>query len=427
MPQEFQVLRCYSCDTFQVHQVKKAKKWNCKVCGEKQSLIKVFGQGTGAECRRHTQKLNMVQGEAREWGTVQQEEGHKAGAQTCEESVKQDDYDFMDPEIQESSRSRWSLYLDAEVEEDELDTKTGDDMYTTDWREYRSSKKSFRNEKCESKMQRKRQRTTDYKETHRSYEKTDFEGSSTIRKGDAEDNIPRSYPLRAQLHERFGVRSGRNLFPGGSGVHTLREACTNSAQTEDMSGYHHDKPVKNVLQRPEIGSDRKKNLPKPVASMANNQQSKWGKFLAPEAGDSDSSEEQNGNYVEKAKTVILNINSYKHTEVETLQEHSPDLHSDNQENIPLFEASSENGTFANNINFSEQRDHRKGCFPSVGHIRSREPPGIDSVSGKRTCSDVVIPDSSCSTLPVARNPTGNSASIFSLGETSDDDDFTFNI
>lgn len=42
MPQEFHVLQCYSCFTFQVHQVKKSSnKWNCKLCGEKQSIKKV--------------------------------------------------------------------------------------------------------------------------------------------------------------------------------------------------------------------------------------------------------------------------------------------------------------------------------------------------------------------------------------------------
>ncbi|KAM5172647.1 MRN complex-interacting protein [Mantella aurantiaca] len=63
MVQEFQVLRCFSCHTFQVHQVKKIKKWLCKVCGEKQSLVKVYGQGSAADCRHHVQKLNLLQGE----------------------------------------------------------------------------------------------------------------------------------------------------------------------------------------------------------------------------------------------------------------------------------------------------------------------------------------------------------------------------
>ncbi|XP_040200920.1 MRN complex-interacting protein isoform X2 [Rana temporaria] len=62
MVQEFHVLCCFSCHTFQVHQVKKSKTWTCKLCGEKQSLIKVFGQGSAADCRRHVQKLNLLQG-----------------------------------------------------------------------------------------------------------------------------------------------------------------------------------------------------------------------------------------------------------------------------------------------------------------------------------------------------------------------------
>jgi len=50
--------------TFQVHQVKKSKKWACKVCGEKQSVKKVYAQGSGLDCRKHVQKLNMKCGEA---------------------------------------------------------------------------------------------------------------------------------------------------------------------------------------------------------------------------------------------------------------------------------------------------------------------------------------------------------------------------
>ncbi|CAL1534921.1 unnamed protein product [Lymnaea stagnalis] len=38
---EFQVLRCSKCKTFQVMQVTKSPKWKCKLCAEKQSLIKV--------------------------------------------------------------------------------------------------------------------------------------------------------------------------------------------------------------------------------------------------------------------------------------------------------------------------------------------------------------------------------------------------
>lgn len=60
MPQTFQALRCYQCRTFQVDIVKKLnKKWQCKVCGEKQSVKKVFATGSGADCRSVVQDLNM--------------------------------------------------------------------------------------------------------------------------------------------------------------------------------------------------------------------------------------------------------------------------------------------------------------------------------------------------------------------------------
>jgi len=59
MPQSFHVVRCYKCLTFQTDIVKKSNKWQCKVCGDKQSIKKVFCTGTGAECRSAVQQLNL--------------------------------------------------------------------------------------------------------------------------------------------------------------------------------------------------------------------------------------------------------------------------------------------------------------------------------------------------------------------------------
>jgi len=60
MVQEFNVLRCYSCQTFQVDQVKKSSnKWSCKVCHEKQSVKEIYFRGTGKDCRINCQQLNM--------------------------------------------------------------------------------------------------------------------------------------------------------------------------------------------------------------------------------------------------------------------------------------------------------------------------------------------------------------------------------
>ncbi|KAK8378916.1 hypothetical protein O3P69_009567 [Scylla paramamosain] len=60
MAQEFNVVRCYSCSVFQSHQVRKDKKFVCKMCGEKQSVRKEYGRGSGKDCRVHVQKLNTL-------------------------------------------------------------------------------------------------------------------------------------------------------------------------------------------------------------------------------------------------------------------------------------------------------------------------------------------------------------------------------
>ena len=65
MPQKFQILRCYSCETFNVDIVKKTNlKWQCKMCGENQSIKNVYGTSdTAKECREIAQQLNQRRGE----------------------------------------------------------------------------------------------------------------------------------------------------------------------------------------------------------------------------------------------------------------------------------------------------------------------------------------------------------------------------
>ncbi|XP_067588698.1 MRN complex-interacting protein isoform X6 [Pseudorca crassidens] len=65
-PQQVRVLRCSCCRLFQAHQVKKSLKWTCKACGEKQSFLRAYGEGSGADCRHHVQKLNLLQGQISE-------------------------------------------------------------------------------------------------------------------------------------------------------------------------------------------------------------------------------------------------------------------------------------------------------------------------------------------------------------------------
>lgn len=40
--QTFRVLKCVECKIFQVDLLKKAKKWSCKICNQKQSVFKVY-------------------------------------------------------------------------------------------------------------------------------------------------------------------------------------------------------------------------------------------------------------------------------------------------------------------------------------------------------------------------------------------------
>ncbi|XP_032191187.1 MRN complex-interacting protein isoform X3 [Mustela erminea] len=111
-PQRVRVLRCCRCCLFQAHQEKKGLKWTCKACGEKQSFLRTYGEGSGADCRRHVQKLNLLQGQISEMafrsleepGNVDEEEN--AGPRQAEhESVQ---------EKPQSSENRWLKYLEKD-------------------------------------------------------------------------------------------------------------------------------------------------------------------------------------------------------------------------------------------------------------------------------------------------------------------------
>lgn len=273
-----------------------------------------------------------------------------------------------------------------------------------------------RAEKSESKKQRKRLRTVDYSETDGSCEEAGSQVASAKRKATIENNacIPIRFPASEQLPDEFGVRSGMNSFPDVSKVHSLGETGINS---EDTSADYLDKQVKKVPQMPGMGAAKKKNLRIPTV---NNQQSKWGKFLAPDEGDSDSSEEHNANDIEDTNTFIHRSNIHGRADVQNGPEHGFDTHSSNQENSPPFETNGENETFAYNIK-TGNRENRKEYLSAAGHIPLRVPPGNGSDSYYRTFNKAVVPGNLSSTLAVTGNPANNTASIFSLGETSDDD------
>ncbi|KAL1778857.1 TBC1 domain family member 9B isoform X1 [Sigmodon hispidus] len=120
---ESRVLRCCSCRLFQAHQVKKSLKWICKACGEKQSFVRTYGEGSGADCRRHVQKLNLLQGQVselslRNYKNIEdpvpaESEEENAGSQQAE--------DGSQLALAEPLESRWLKYLDKGCEDQELD------------------------------------------------------------------------------------------------------------------------------------------------------------------------------------------------------------------------------------------------------------------------------------------------------------------
>ncbi|XP_037933444.1 MRN complex-interacting protein-like [Teleopsis dalmanni] len=125
MPQEIRVVLCFDCNMYQVDIVKKINKWQCKLCGAKQSLKKEFYRGSGGDCRLKAQELNMDKGRATE--EVENE---------VLEFLQSDDIDFIamenSPEDflgqqsqQENSEreNKWSCYVD--------ETNTNSDFNTS--------------------------------------------------------------------------------------------------------------------------------------------------------------------------------------------------------------------------------------------------------------------------------------------------------
>ncbi|KAL0974295.1 hypothetical protein UPYG_G00218430 [Umbra pygmaea] len=132
MVQEFHVLRCYSCQTFQVLQVKKSNKWSCKMCGEKQSVIKEFGRGSGVDCRRHVQKLN-----ARRGAVLEQEQNAwsqwKEVGDMAEEELVEKAQECNRQNAEDAKGSRWTKYLqtadEVATEEEEIDCSERNDLH----------------------------------------------------------------------------------------------------------------------------------------------------------------------------------------------------------------------------------------------------------------------------------------------------------
>eukprot|EP00111_Clytia_hemisphaerica_P016142 TCONS_00047749-protein len=113
MVQEFNVVCCYSCQTYQVDQVKKStNKWTCKMCQEKQTLKQVFFRGSGKDCRLQAQQRNLN----RQRQTTQDEE---AMLSKRDEEEEHDDFDethdtYHQNYVKDPTQSRWNAFVNKE-------------------------------------------------------------------------------------------------------------------------------------------------------------------------------------------------------------------------------------------------------------------------------------------------------------------------
>ncbi|CAM9197665.1 unnamed protein product [Ectocarpus fasciculatus] len=79
----FLALRCFSCQVFQVNQRTKSGKWKCRMCGEGQSIVKVWGRGGRAkDVRGLVMALNAAAGGGQDPNSVLRDNVGGSGPQS---------------------------------------------------------------------------------------------------------------------------------------------------------------------------------------------------------------------------------------------------------------------------------------------------------------------------------------------------------
>ncbi|XP_014477012.1 PREDICTED: UPF0544 protein C5orf45 homolog [Dinoponera quadriceps] len=117
MPQEMNILCCYSCKMYQVHIVKKARKWQCKLCNKKQSIKQIHFQGSGKDCRLYVQRLNSLKANATSFSAVASEQDdNNIYYNSSPNNSQMSDYSKI-------VENKWAKYLDSPKKEQPSDTK----------------------------------------------------------------------------------------------------------------------------------------------------------------------------------------------------------------------------------------------------------------------------------------------------------------
>ena len=113
MPQVFFALQCFDCETFQVAQKTQQQKFACKLCGAKQSIVRVFATGAAKDVRPVVQQLNMARAHADPESGVYGEASHAPAPPQQDRWDQYSQYDQYDQQQQQQQQQNQRAFDEA--------------------------------------------------------------------------------------------------------------------------------------------------------------------------------------------------------------------------------------------------------------------------------------------------------------------------
>lgn len=121
--QEYILLKCHSCSTYQVHIDKKSRSFVCSICHIKQSFSRIFGRSTKAsDCRKLCSTYNRIPPE----NGIVEEKNIERFEYAKQENGREGKIGY------ESSFSGWDAFLCDEEDDDEVNGGSIHKSYTLD-------------------------------------------------------------------------------------------------------------------------------------------------------------------------------------------------------------------------------------------------------------------------------------------------------
>lgn len=293
MPQEFQVLHCYSCDTYQDHQVKKSTKWNCKLCGEKQSIKKVYGRGSGYDCRQHVQKLNLMRGSLHNKEPVEQNawvpnaECHSGDIEDCAEG---EEHVILGNTFHQAESRKWSKYVDEEDGSSQTADYENhvDEMYTTDRNKFdgflKQLKKSHKRKRLNSSNEGDDENsppTSTQQETNRNPHKRTWTIANRSQQGTRKHNEQKlpSNKLRQEANKIMNISCDDRTESNDAGVDNYSINVENDEANRSEICHISNEIASNCRHLKDNNFSSTTNIIKSNIPSTIQEGSKWGKFV----------------------------------------------------------------------------------------------------------------------------------------------------